>query len=151
MARHVSFLEHPTSGTLIKAILGPTNTGKTHRAIQRLLELRGGLIGLPLRLLAREVYMKLLQQLPPEQVALITGEERIVPDSARYFVTTVESMPMDITAPIVIVDEIQLANHPVRGHVFTDRLLNARGMKEPGSWGRIRCSSAAALGSNGKH
>ena len=114
---------------LIFADLGPTNTGKTHRALQRMLELKRGIIGLPLRLLAREVYDKLVAQTDVRDVALFTGE-RILPNRPKYYVCTVESMPMDITVPIVVVDEIQLATHPKRGHIFTDRILNARGTVE---------------------
>ena len=118
------------NGSLIFADLGPTNTGKTHRALQRMLELKRGIIGLPLRLLAREVYDKLVAQTDVRDVALFTGEERILPNRPKFYVCTVESMPMDITVPIVVVDEIQLATHPKRGHIFTDRILNARGTIE---------------------
>ncbi len=114
----------------IKADLGPTNTGKTHRAITRMLQYRSGVIGLPLRLLAREVYDKLCTQVNPQEVALITGEERIVGPRARYWVATVEAMPRDFSAEIVIIDEVQLAADPERGHIFTDRILNTRGTKE---------------------
>ena len=114
----------------IKADLGPTNTGKTHRAINRMLQFRSGVIGLPLRLLAREVYDKLCAQVNPQEVALITGEERIVGPRARYWVATVEAMPRDFSAEIVIIDEVQLAADLERGHVFTDRILNTRGTKE---------------------
>jgi ATP-dependent RNA helicase SUPV3L1/SUV3 len=116
--------------TGIVALLGPTNTGKTYRAIERLVEHGGGMIGLPLRLLAREVYDKLCARVGSGQVALLTGEERVEPMGARYWVCTVESMPMTRLVPFVVVDEIQLATHPTRGHVFTDRLLNARGTRE---------------------
>jgi ATP-dependent RNA helicase SUPV3L1/SUV3 len=118
------------SGSMIYAYLGPTNTGKTHRAIERMIQLRGGMIGLPLRLLAREIYDRLCTVIAPERVALITGEERIISNQSKFFVCTVESMPLDKDVPIVIVDEIQLASHPIRGHVFTDRLLHARGVQE---------------------
>ena len=118
------------NGSLICADLGPTNTGKTHRALKRMLELKRGIIGLPLRLLAREVYDKLVIETDVRDVALLTGEERILPNRPKYYVCTVESMPSDITVPIVVVDEIQLATHPKRGHIFTDRLLNARGTVE---------------------
>ena len=118
------------NGSLIFADLGPTNTGKTHRALERMLELKRGIIGLPLRLLAREVYDKLVLQTDVRDVALLTGEERILPNRPKYYVCTVESMPMDITVPIVVVDEVQLATHPKRGHIFTDRILNARGTVE---------------------
>ena len=119
-----------TNATHLVALLGPTNTGKTYQAIQRMLSLGGGMIGLPLRLLAREVYERLSKEVPSVNVALITGEERIIPLQPKYWVCTVESMPLNIRTPIVVIDEIQLATHPTRGHVFTDRLLNARGVQE---------------------
>ncbi len=112
------------------AVLGPTNTGKTHYAIDRMLAHKDGVIGFPLRLLAREVYDRVVALRGPSEVALITGEEKIVPPKARYFFCTVESMPLDIGADFVAVDEIQLAADPDRGHVFTDRLLRARGRHE---------------------
>jgi ATP-dependent RNA helicase SUPV3L1/SUV3 len=112
------------------AVLGPTNTGKTHLAIERMLAHADGMIGLPLRLLAREVYDKIVAKKGAAAVALITGEERIAPDTARYFVCTAEAMPMDRQATFLAVDEIQLAADPDRGHVFTDRLLRARGTGE---------------------
>ena len=114
----------------IKALLGPTNTGKTHRAINRMLAYRTGMIGLPLRLLAREVYDRVTLRAGRDVVALITGEERIIPPNPRYFICTVESMPMSKPVAFVAVDEIQLAAHPERGHTFTDRILRARGVKE---------------------
>jgi ATP-dependent RNA helicase SUPV3L1/SUV3 len=114
----------------ITALLGPTNTGKTHRAIERMLSHGSGIIGLPLRLLAREVYERIRARVGPERAALVTGEERIVPEGARYFAATVESMPLSRPVAFVAVDEIQLATHRQRGHVFTDRLLHARGVKE---------------------
>ena len=114
----------------ITAVLGPTNTGKTHFAIERMLAHRSGMIGLPLRLLAREVYDKIIRQKGPEVCALITGEEKIVPPGARYFVCTVEAMPLDLGVAFLAIDEIQLCADPERGHVFTDRLLNARGEEE---------------------
>ena len=114
----------------ISAVLGPTNTGKTHYAIERMLGYRTGVIGLPLRLLAREVYDKLVALRGPSVVALVTGEERIVPGRAQYWVCTVEAMPLDIGADFVAIDEIQLCADPERGHVFTDRLLNMRGRQE---------------------
>jgi len=117
-------------GSRITAHLGPTNTGKTHRAIERMLAHGGGMIGLPLRLLAREVYDRVCAAVGASEVALITGEERIEPHKARYQVCTVESMPLTEAVSFVAVDEIQLATHPERGHVFTDRLLNARGSRE---------------------
>lgn len=114
----------------ITAVLGPTNTGKTHFAIERMLAHRSGMIGLPLRLLAREVFDKLVRLRGDSEVALITGEERIVPKSPRFFVCTVEAMPVDIGVAFLAVDEIQLCTDPERGHIFTDRLLYARGDEE---------------------
>ena len=114
----------------VTAVLGPTNTGKTHLAIERMLGHQSGMIGLPLRLLAREVYDKIAARVGPERVALITGEEKIRPERARYWVATVEAMPRDIDVDFLAIDEIQLAADPERGHVFTDRLLNARGREE---------------------
>ena len=114
----------------ISAVLGPTNTGKTHYAIERMLGYKSGVIGLPLRLLAREVYDKIVALRGPSVVALVTGEERIVPARAQYWVATVEAMPMGIGPDFLAVDEIQLCADPERGHVFTDRLLNARGTHE---------------------
>lgn len=114
----------------ITAVLGPTNTGKTHFAIERMLAHRSGMIGLPLRLLAREVYDRIVRQKGAEVCALITGEEKIVPQAARYFVCTVEAMPLDLGVAFLAIDEIQLCADPERGHVFTDRLLNARGEEE---------------------
>ena len=113
----------------IIAALGPTNTGKTHRALSTMLEHETGMIGLPLRLLAREVYDRVIQKVSPNEVALITGEEKLTPKQARYFICTVEAMPLDREVDFLAVDEIQLCAHPSRGHVFTDRLLNARGKK----------------------
>ncbi|MEM6578665.1 MAG: helicase-related protein [Pseudomonadota bacterium] len=112
------------------AVLGPTNTGKTHYAIERMLAYPTGIIGLPLRLLAREVFDKVVALRGPSVVALVTGEERIVPPRAAYWVCTVEAMPQGTGADFVAVDEIQLCADPERGHVFTDRLLNMRGQKE---------------------
>lgn len=114
----------------VTAVLGPTNTGKTHYAIERMLAHRTGVIGLPLRLLAREVYDRCVAQRGPSVVALVTGEERIVPERTQYWVCTVEAMPLEIGADFVAVDEIQLCADPERGHVFTDRLLRARGLHE---------------------
>ena len=114
----------------IVAVLGPTNTGKTHYAIERMLAHRSGVIGLPLRLLAREVYDKIVALRGPSTVALVTGEERIVPVRAKYWVCTVEAMPDDMGCDFLAVDEIQLCADPERGHVFTDRLLRARGLHE---------------------
>ena len=114
----------------VAAILGPTNTGKTHYAIERMLGYRSGMIGLPLRLLAREVYDKIVSARGPSVVALVTGEERIVPPRAQYWVCTVESMPEGMGCDFVGIDEIQLCADPERGHVFTDRLLRMRGTHE---------------------
>ena len=114
----------------VKAVLGPTNTGKTHLAIERLLAHASGIIGFPLRLLARENYDRMVRQKGARHVALITGEEKIVPPDARWFSCTVEAMPLDRAAEFVAVDEIQLCADPDRGHVFTDRLLHARGLVE---------------------
>ncbi len=112
------------------ALLGPTNTGKTHLAIERMLGHETGMIGLPLRLLAREVYDRVKVSAGAQNVALITGEEKIIPDNPRYWVTTVESMPTGITVDFVAIDEIQLAADPERGHVFTNRLMHMRGELE---------------------
>ena len=117
-------------GGRIEAVLGPTNTGKTHYAIERMLSHRSGVIGLPLRLLAREVYDRVVAARGGGVAALVTGEERIVPDSARYWICTVEAMPEAMAADFLAVDEIQLCADPERGHVFTDRLLRARGVLE---------------------
>jgi ATP-dependent RNA helicase SUPV3L1/SUV3 len=114
----------------VTAVLGPTNTGKTHLAIERMLGHESGMIGLPLRLLAREVYDKIAARLGADKVALITGEEKIKPERARYWVCTVEAMPRDVDVDFLAIDEIQLAGDPERGHVFTDRLLHARGRSE---------------------
>jgi len=114
----------------VTAVLGPTNTGKTHLAIERMLGHRDGVIGFPLRLLARENYDKIVARKGVRAVALVTGEEKIIPPDARYFVCTVESMPVDRRFEFLAVDEVQLAGDPERGHVFTDRLINARGLDE---------------------
>ncbi|WP_417743314.1 helicase-related protein [Salipiger sp.] len=114
----------------IAAVLGPTNTGKTHYAIERMLGHRTGMIGLPLRLLAREVYDKVVAARGPGTVALVTGEERIVPPRAQYWICTVEAMPEGMGCDFVAIDEIQLCADPERGHVFTDRLLRMRGLHE---------------------
>ena len=114
----------------ITAVLGPTNTGKTHLALERMLARSSGVMGLPLRLLARELYDKVVKIKGPQAAALITGEEKIRPPKAQYFFCTVEAMPMDLNPAFVGIDEIQLAADPERGHIFTDRLLNARGTEE---------------------
>jgi ATP-dependent RNA helicase SUPV3L1/SUV3 len=120
----------PARAKGVTAVLGPTNTGKTHLAIERMIGHGGGVIGLPLRLLAREVYTRVVEKVGVEKVALVTGEEKIKPKDARYFVSTVEAMPRDVDAPFVAIDEIQLASDNDRGHVFTDALLNRRGIAE---------------------
>ncbi|MCW5737484.1 MAG: helicase [Enhydrobacter sp.] len=112
------------------AVLGPTNTGKTYLAIERMLGHESGMIGFPLRLLARENYDRIVKAKGAHHVALITGEEKIVPPGARYFVCTVESMPLDRSVSFLAVDEVQMAADPERGHFFTDRILYARGMSE---------------------
>jgi len=114
----------------LTAVLGPTNTGKTYLAIERMLGHESGMIGFPLRLLARENYDRIVKIKGAHQVALITGEEKIVPSGARYFVCTVESMPLDRPVSFLAVDEVQMAADPERGHFFTDRILYARGMNE---------------------
>lgn len=114
----------------LTAVLGPTNTGKTYLAIERMLGHESGMIGFPLRLLARENYDRIVRLKGAGQVALITGEEKIVPASARYFICTVESMPVDRPVSFLAVDEVQMAADPERGHFFTDRILHARGMNE---------------------
>ncbi len=114
----------------VTAVLGPTNTGKTHYAIERMLGHRTGIIGLPLRLLAREVYDRIVALRGPSVVALVTGEERIVPERVQYWVCTVEAMPEGMGADFIAIDEIQLCADPERGHVFTSRLLHARGLHE---------------------
>ncbi len=113
----------------ITAVLGPTNTGKTHLAIETMLSFETGMIGFPLRLLAREVYDKVLKKVGSDKVALITGEEKIIPSNAKYFLCTVESMPVDKHLDFVGIDEIQMCADHERGHIFTDRLLNLRGNK----------------------
>ncbi|GJE37518.1 helicase-related protein [Methylobacterium persicinum] len=112
------------------AVLGPTNTGKTHLAIERMLAHPTGMIGLPLRLLAREVYLRVVAKVGPEKVALVTGEEKIKPDRPRYWICTIEAMPRDLDVAFVAIDEIQLGADMDRGHVFTDRLLYVRGREE---------------------
>lgn len=127
----------PSPGSTLVALLGPTNTGKTHRAIERMFEHESGMIGLPLRLLAREVYDKITMRAGESLVALVTGEEKRIPARPRYWVCTVEAMPLGnvsergpLEVDFVAIDEIQLAAHPERGHVFTERLLHARGRLE---------------------
>jgi len=113
----------------ITAVLGPTNTGKTFLAIETMLSFDSGMIGFPLRLLAREVYDKIIKKINPNNVALITGEEKIIPSNAKYYLCTVESMPIDKNLEFVGIDEIQMCADHERGHIFTDRLLNLRGEK----------------------
>lgn len=117
-------------GAGVTAVLGPTNTGKTHLAIERMLAHPSGMIGLPLRLLAREVYNKIASRVGSEAVALVTGEEKIKPKNPRYWVSTVEAMPRDLDLSFLAVDEVQIASDLERGHVFTDRILNRRGRDE---------------------
>ena len=113
----------------ITAVLGPTNTGKTFLAIETMLAFESGMIGFPLRLLAREIYDKVIKKIDPNKVSLITGEEKIIPANAKYYLCTVESMPIDKNLEFVAVDEIQMCSDPERGHIFTNRLLNLRGEK----------------------
>ena len=129
-ARRTGRGQKVTSSSRVQAVLGPTNTGKTHYAIERMLGHRTGVIGLPLRLLAREVFDRIVAARGPSVVALVTGEERIVPPRAQYWVCTVEAMPEGMGADFVAIDEIQLCADPERGHVFTDRLLRMRGLHE---------------------
>lgn len=127
----VSFIiPKPATDPGVKIVLGPTNTGKTHLAVERMLGHSSGVIGLPLRLLAREIYDRVVRVKGAAATALVTGEEKIVPPHARYWVATVEAMPMDVNPAFLAVDEIQLCADTDRGHVFTDRLLNARGREE---------------------
>jgi len=117
-------------GAGVTAVLGPTNTGKTHLAIERMLAHSSGLIGLPLRLLAREVYNRAVERVGADAVALVTGEEKIKPPNPRFWVATVEAMPRDLDVAFLAIDEIQLAADFERGHIFTDRMLNRRGREE---------------------
>ena len=114
----------------VTAVLGPTNTGKTHLAIERMIAHESGVIGLPLRLLAREVYGRIAARVGADQVALVTGEEKIKPPNPRFWVCTVEAMPRDVEPAFLAIDEVQLAANLERGHVFTDRILHARGRHE---------------------
>ncbi len=114
----------------VTAVLGPTNTGKTHYAVERMLAHGGGMIGLPLRLLAREIYDRVRLRAGDHAVALVTGEEKIIPVKPRYWICTVEAMPPGIDVPFLAIDEIQLANDLERGHIFTDRILHRRGIDE---------------------
>ena len=117
------------SSQKIIALLGPTNTGKTYVAIEKMLEHNSGIFGLPLRLLAREVYDKCVLKIGKKKVALITGEEKIIPNTAEFFICTVESMPKDKKVEFVAIDEIQMCADRERGHIFTERLLESRGTK----------------------
>ncbi len=126
----LSFQSMILSGRGVTAVLGPTNTGKTHYAMERMIAHDSGVIGLPLRLLAREVYTRLVEKVGHHNVALITGEEKITPHRARYSVCTVEAMPRETTASFVAIDEVQLAGDLERGHIFTDRLMHLRGRGE---------------------
>ena len=117
-------------GAGVTAVLGPTNTGKTHLAIERMLAHSTGMIGLPLRLLAREVYNKVVDRVGAGSVALITGEEKIKPANPRFWVSTVEAMPRDLDVAFLAIDEVQLGADFERGHVFTDRMLNMRAREE---------------------
>src|SRR5881394_4233304 len=128
--RQVASMPLTSAAGRLTAVLGPTNTGKTYLAIERMLGHESGMIGFPLRLLARENYDRIVQVKGASQVALITGEEKIAPPGARYFVCTVESMPLDRSVSFLAVDEVQMAADPERGHFFTDRILYARGMDE---------------------
>src|ERR1700748_2464059 len=130
-------MAHPTQsggqrarGAGVTGVLGPTNTGKTHLAIERMLAHSSGMIGLPLRLLAREVYNKIVDCLGAGGVALITREKKIKPKSPRFWVSTVEAMPRDLDVSFLAVDEVQSASDLERGHVFTDRILHRRGRDE---------------------
>ncbi len=132
----ISFSQQPAArasrarGAGVTAVLGPTNTGKTHLAIERMLAHSSGVIGLPLRLLAREVYNKVADRVGKDSVALVTGEEKIKPPNPRFWVCTVEAMPRDLDVAFLAVDEVQLGADFERGHVFTDRMLNARAREE---------------------
>ena len=127
---HIRPMTNSPHRSRLVAVLGPTNTGKTHLAVERMLGHSSGMIGLPLRLLAREIYDRVVKARGAGRVALITGEEKIVPAQAQYFVCTVEAMPLDRRVEFLAVDEIQLCADPERGHVFTHRLLHARGASE---------------------
>jgi ATP-dependent RNA helicase SUPV3L1/SUV3 len=131
-------------GAGVTAVLGPTNTGKTHLAIERMLAHSSGIIGLPLRLLAREVFNKIADRMGPDSVALVTGEEKIKPPNPRYWVSTVEAMPRDLDVAFLAVDEVQLAADFERGHVFTDRMLNRCGQWSSGCFRARTCSPGRA-------
>src|SRR4030095_5953302 len=127
----ISFSPQPnrtsrTRGAGVTAVLGPTNTGKTHLAIERMLAHSSGMIGLPLRLLAREVYNKVIDRVGTDAAAVVTGEDKSKPTKPRVGVCTVEAMPRDLDVAFMAIDEVQLGADFERGHVFTDRMLNAR-------------------------
>ena len=124
----------------IVALLGPTNTGKTHVAIDKMLTYESGIFGLPLRLLAREIYDKCLKRVGSDKVALITGEEKIIPSNAQYFICTVESMPIDKEVEFIAIDEIQMCADKERGHVFTCLLYTS---PSPRDWMVSRMPSSA--------
>src|SRR5262249_25053910 len=131
----ISFSQQPSRasrarGAGVTAVLGPTNTGKNHLAIERMLAHSSGVIGLPLRLLAREGFNKVVDGGGKDSVALVTGEEKIKPPNPRFWVCTVEAMPRDLDVAFLAVDEVQLGADFERGHVFTDRMLNARAREE---------------------
>src|SRR6187200_62455 len=130
MAFSSSFGQERAPGSGVTAVLGPTNTGKTHLAIERMLSHSSGIIGLPLRLLAREVYNRVVERAGVDSVALITGEEKIKPPNPRFWVSTVEAMPRDLDVAFLAIDEVQLGADFERGHVFTDRILNRRAREE---------------------
>ena len=115
------------SNSNLRAVLGPTNTGKTYYALERMLSYKSGIFGFPLRLLARENYDKAVRILGSDNVALITGEEKILPKEAKYFFCTVESMPNLKSVEFIAIDEVQLTSEFERGHVFADRILKSRG------------------------
>src|SRR3974390_3799040 len=131
----IRFSSQPTRalrgrGAGVTAVLGPTTTGKPHLAIERMLAHSSGLVGLPLRLLAREGYNKVADRVGKDAVALITGEEKIKPPNPRFWVSTVEAMPRDLDVAFLAIDEVQLGDDFERGHVFTDRMLNMRAREE---------------------
>ena len=128
--KHNSLTANGVSGRGVTAVLGPTNTGKTHLAIERMLARPSGMIGLPLRLLAREVYQRVVERVGKDAVALITGEEKILPSNAQFHICTVEAMPAFTDVDFLAIDEVQLAANLDRGHIFTDRLMNLRGCTE---------------------
>src|SRR6201987_2421096 len=125
-----AFANENAPGAGVTAVLGPPNTRKTHLAIERMVAHSSGIIGLPLRLLAREVYNKVADAVGAEAVTLVTGEEKIKPASPRFWVSTVEAMPRDLDVAFLAVDEVQLGADLERGHVFTDRMLHRRGREE---------------------